>query len=399
MSTFIISNGDLVSAVKKASVSEKNTYELKVAPQVEPNSGKYMASLCTCNGSVQTIAFLLVTSENVTEEVNMIFPSTFSKTVTTLAAYTDADFKIEVNESICSISCGEASIKLDMLPSAVRIEPLDPNTNKFAQVTVETGKLKRAIEIGSSAMSSEEGKMAAVRNAVELAPVTIGGVDQFRVISVDTLGVLAAGAMAEIKQAGGLDDMLNKKTYVLNSVFCRIVNSIHSETVDLFLFDKQVMMRDGNDFYVITPNAASFPEEISAGLYADMPKEYSMSVEQKSLTSALDIVLIGASSIEDNKACLSISNGIVEVRALKRNNRAGVTATDVAGETAIGVNGALLKRAIAHLGTDITISGVNPQTPIFIKNGDPGVAVFAAPCQIEADSDAEKTSGEEEMQE
>lgn len=397
MSTFIISNSELVSAVKKASVSEKNTYELKVAPRVEPNSGKYMASLCTCNGSVQTIAFLLVASEDITEEVDLIFPSSFAKTVTTLAAYTDGDFKIEVEENICNISCGEASLNLDMLPSAVRIEAMDPGKNKFAQITIDTGKLKRAIEIGSSAMSAEEGKMAAVRNAIELAPVNVDGVEKLRVISVDTLGVLAAGAMAEIKQAGGLDDLLDKKAYVLNSVFCRIVNSIHSETVELFLFDKQVMMHDGNDFYIITPNAAAFPKEVSAGLYADMPKEYSMSVEQKSLTSALDIVLIGASSLEDNKACLSISNGGVTVRAMKRDNRAGVAATDVVGETDIGINGAVLKRAIAHLGTSISISGQAPNKPIFIKNGEPGVAVFTAPCKLETDADStEKESSEEE---
>lgn len=398
MSTFIISNNDLVSAVKKASVSEKNTYELTIAPNVEPNSGKYMASLCTCNGSVQTIAFLLVASEGVTDDVDLIFPASFSKTVTTLAAYTDADFKFEVNETICNISCGEASLNLELLPSAVRIEAMDPSKNKFAQVTVETSKLKRAVEIGSSAMSAEEGKMAAVRNAIELAPVKVGGIEKLRVISVDTLGVLATGAMAEIKQAGGLDDMLDKKAFVLNSVFCRIVSSARSETVDLLLFDKQVMLRDGNDFYIITPNAAPFSKEIAAGLYADMPKEYSLCVEQKSLTSALDIVLIGATSLDDNKACLCVSNGTVEVRAMKRNNRAGVAATDVTGEIAIGINGAVLKRAIAHLGTSVTISGMAPDKPIFIKNGDVDVAAFVAPCQLDMEGESEEAETSEEEQ-
>lgn len=396
MSTFIIENRDLVAAVKKASVSEKNTYELKVATNVEPNSGKHMASLCTCNGSVQTIAFLLVASDDVTDEVDMIFPASFSKTVTTLAAYTDDAFKIEVTDNSCSISCGEASINLEMLQTAVRIEPLDPSANKFAQITIETGALKKAIEIGSSAMSSEEGKMAAVRNAIEIAPVKVDGEEKLRVISVDTLGFFAAGAMADIKQAGGLDDMIDKKAFVLNSVFCRIIGSLTSASVDLMLFDKQVMMRDGNDFYIITPNAAPFTKEIFNALYADMPSVYSMSVSRKSLMSALDIALIGASDMEDNKACLHISNGMVAVRAMRRDNRAGVMAEDVSGEMEIGIDGIILKKAIAHLGASISLSGAGPKAPIYIKNGEPGVVVFVAPCRL--DTEGGETSKEEKQE-
>ena len=155
-------------------------------------------------------------------------------------------------------------------------------------------------------------------------------------------------------------------------------------------------MRDGNDFYIITPNAAPFAKEISNALYADMPSEYSMSVSQKSLMSALDIALIGASGMEDNKACLHISNGMVAVRAMKRDNRAGVMAEDVSGEMEIGINGIILKKAIAHLGASISISGAGPKAPIYIKNGEPGVAVFAAPCQL--DEEGGETSKEEKQE-
>jgi len=381
---------ELVTAVKKAAVSEKDTYELRITSRVVPESGKYLATLCTCNGSVQSAICIYVAATEMDETgLDFIFPATFSGTISTLAAFSNEDFKFDVADGICTVICGKAQLSVPLLESAVTIESANPKEQTFAKVTIEAQKLKKAVDIGASTMSTSEGKLAAVHNAIDFAPVTGPEGESIRIISVDSLGISAAGAMAVIKESVGLSEMLDKKVYALNSVFTRIVAGLSAEYVDIMLFDKQVILREWNDFYIIVPNAAPFPATISGALYSHVDESYSVKVEQKKLASALDIAMFGAVAVDERKTVLSISNGGLMVKAMKNGNNAQVECKDAMGDIIIGFDGTYLKKGIAHLGNRVTLSGTLASAPIYLKNDDPGVVVFIAPCSIDEGSSKE----------
>ena len=97
MSTLKIENAALKEAVRKCSVSEKDTITLFVT---EKKSGdKNIAQLKTCNGNMQTSALVLVEIDTKGGET-FIFPSAlFSSSVSTLGTYADDDFELTIPEN------------------------------------------------------------------------------------------------------------------------------------------------------------------------------------------------------------------------------------------------------------------------------------------------------------
>lgn len=392
MSTIIFENKALLAAVKKASVAEKDAYELRVTDRIEPKSGKHFVSLCTCNGSVQSIITTFATVEGVDSSERIVFPASFSQMVNTLAAFSEEDFKIELGDNGCEISCGGASVPLPLLESAVAIAP---ENEKTAKITVEASALKRVVEIGSGVVSSESGGIDAVRNAVELSLISYEGKPAVRIVSANALGHIAAGAIAPVKVATGVDEWLDKRRYALNSVFCKIIAGLGDGEIDIMLFPKQVLVRHGVDFYIVVPNAASYPELVGSSLYSPMKAVFSVTVLQKSLNSAVDIAMLGRKESDGRLVALSISNGVFTVSSVKGRNTAKVSAEDVTGEIVVGVDGRYVKQCAAHLGSSLTLYGTGPNDLLYLKTEEPGVVSFICPCNLDEQKQEEEDAADE----
>lgn len=392
MSTIIFENKALLAAVKKASVAEKDAYELRVSDRIEPKSGKHFVSLCTCNGSVQSIITVFATVEGVDSNERIVFPASFSKMVNTLAAFSEEDFKIELGDNGCDISCGGASVPLPLLESAVAIAP---ENGKTAKITMEASAMKKAVEIGSGVVSSEAGKIDAVRNAVELSLISYEGKPAVRIVSTNSLGHIGAGAIASVKVATGVDEWLDKRRYTLNSVFCKIIAGLGDGEIDIMLFPKQVLVRHGVDFYIVVPNAAIYPEAVSRALYSPTEAAFSVTVSQKSLNSAVDIAMLGRTETDGKKTALSISNGVFTVSSLIGRNTAKVSADEVNGEIVIGVDGIYLKQCAAHLGSSLTLYGTGPNDLLYLKTEEPGVVSFICPCNLDEQKQEEEDAADE----
>ena len=74
---------------------------------------------------------------------------------------------------------------------------------------------------------------------------------------------------------------------------------------------------------------------------------------------------------------------------MKNGNNAQVECKEAMGDIIIGFDGTYLKKGIAHLGNRVTLSGTLASAPIYLKNDDPGVVVFIAPCSIDEGSSKE----------
>lgn len=395
MSKLIFKNNDLLTAVKKAQVAEKDAYEIRVTDRIEPKSGKHFLSLCACNGSVQSIITVLATVDGLSGDTRIVLPASFSGMVTTLSAFSDRDISLNIREGNCLMSCGGGSVDVPLLESAIAIAPADPTTEKPAKATLEAAALKKAVSIGSGAMTSESGRVEAVRNAVDLSLVTYEGKPAVRIISVSGIGSMAAGATAPVKASVGTEELLDKRSYTLNSAFCKIVSGLGDGDIEFMLFSKQVIIRQGTDFYIVVPNAAPFPSTICAALYQVPEMEYRATVSQKAICRAIDVALLGNTSEAERKIALSISNRKLSISSVSRENKADVDAEAVEGEIRIGMSGDFLKKSLSGLGSVVTLAGTNAVSLMFFQTDEPGVAAFVAPCKLD-DEEQEEGSAKEE---
>ena len=203
MSTLKIENAALKEAVRKCSVSEKDTITLFVT---EKKSGdKNIAQLKTCNGNMQTSALVLVEIDTKGGET-FIFPSAlFSSSVSTLGTYADDDFELTIPENggFLSISCGSASVDIPLLSEAISIEMADAKKEKYAYTKFASAALKEAFSIGSVAMDKECHQKAAA-NAVDVAPVSgNNGEKMLRICALNENCSMISVAYAPVLQEKG----------------------------------------------------------------------------------------------------------------------------------------------------------------------------------------------------
>ena len=391
MSTLKIENAALKEAVRKCSVSEKDTITLFVT---EKKSGdKNIAQLKTCNGNMQTSALVLVEIDTKGGET-FIFPSAlFSSSVSTLGTYADDDFELTVTENggFSSISCGSASVDIPLLSEAISIEMADAKKEKYAYTKFSSVALKEAFSIGSVAMDKECCQKAAA-NAVDVAPVSGNdGEKMLRICALNENCSMISVAYVPVLQEKGLDDLLGKREYVLNALFCKIISAIKSDEVEILMFERQVIVRDGLDFYIIVPNAAKYPDVLK--VLQEIQPDYSATVSKDKLTGAINVSLLGKEEKDDLKILLVVDDNKLNVSSISNEgNHADIEAADCSGQIKIGVDGSLLRRAAVRLSDTVIISGNGAKDLIHLKSPNIDGSVNICPVNLQAKDCAENVS-------
>lgn len=260
--TVKIEHAMIKRAVKRAGIAAKDVYVLRITPHKEEKSGNYIASLCTCDSTagIQAVAFLLVSVDGMPDTATeMIFGKDFTETVAAVTAFAPDDaLTLQPDGHTCTVSCGTATVTLPLLAEAALIESVNPKEHAYVQIEADTEKLKHAVEVGSAAMVTTEGKtsMTFYRNSVALQPVKkANGNYALRILSIDTLGIMVSGAQVDILPSTGLDDMIAQNRIVaLNGTAVQsIVLGAAASKISFLFFDKQVIVREVNDFYLLTP--------------------------------------------------------------------------------------------------------------------------------------------------
>lgn len=388
MAKLIIGNSVLTETVRKASVSLKDSFVLKVTAQKDAE-GNNLASLCACDGSTQAnITFLCKCDSD--EAFQVIIGKEFANTVKAVAQYApEQDIVIDVKEGSAQISCGEAKVPLGILADAVEIQPENPQTEKVVLIAAKSEDLKKAVSVGGMAYStSVDGRMEVVKNAISLSFVTDGETNQMQIVT--TNGLFCAGAHCPVSVMQG--EGLAEKSYSLKAtVFTKIASELTADAVQMFLFEKQVIVRENNDFYIIVPNANKFPSVIGTQLFSGIESGFTARVNRKKLAAAIEVAMLNASTQEEaRKTVYSLEGDTLKVHSFNGKSETKMGVANASGAVSIGLNGDYVKSAIAKLGEEVTISGTFADRPVFLNDGTAGVALMLAPFALNQDSSKEE---------
>lgn len=398
MTKLTISNETLVAAVKSAAICMKDTFVLSVSNK-DVGSGLFQGSLGCCNGSTQSSIFIGVKAD---EDAcgEYVFGKEFGQIVQTLAAYDDGNFIIKRKEDgNCTISCGGAAVPVPVLASAAGIQVSDMTGSVVAEL--DAAVFKDAVARGGSSFDANAGgAYEALRNAISIRTENAGEQYFLRFTSSD--GVKASSARAVVKKQAGMENELSLS--VNATVFTKIASVAKSEAVTLYMSNKQLIIQDGYDLYIIVPNAAEFPAGISQLLLTKPEKNYSFKVVKKKLLSSIDVALLGAGTGKSKrKACVSVEDGKLTVQNAGGSCRSKLETTEISGAVQMGLNADKLKSLLAHMGEDILFYGQGAVSPVYISDGVENAMCFLAPASFtdepEEDAGSEETDAEKDASE
>lgn len=381
----IVSNSELMGAIKKASVAVKDTYVVTVTKRKEEMTGKYYASIAACDGVIMSSIAFLVTYDGEIKEQQVILGKELLSTVSTLSQYApEEDITLETGDGKCKICCGGASANVGLLMDALSITSANPKKDECTVITIASNDFKNAVSRGSMAASMEDGKLKMYKNTLFIQPVKVDGdADAFRIITVDSLGTMVAGS--HVKIAGEVKPLIEgKRQIALNkSIFCKVIENLSSQNVQLFIFKNQVIVRDINDIYILIPSTGQCQEKVGSMLFAHLNSNFSFRVNKKKFQAAIDIAMLNGGTIDGkHKVALSLDGGKLLVSSVNKTNHTIVDVENAEGCILIGVNGSYLKNVLSHMGENVILAGGSSTEPIYITDGTEGFNCFIYPCQL-----------------
>lgn len=80
------------------------------------------------------------------------------------------------------------------------------------------------------------------------------------------------------------------------------------------MFERQVIVRDGLDFYIIVPNAAKYPDVLK--ILQEIQPDYSATVSKDKLTGAINVSLLGKEEKDDLKILLVVDDNKLSVSSI-----------------------------------------------------------------------------------
>lgn len=388
MKKLTISNAALVHAVKKASVSVRDTFVLSVLAK-DVGNGARQGSLSCCDGNTQSNIYIpVVADDDACGEY--VFGKEFGQIVQTLSAYDEKDFVIrQKGDGTCTISCGGAVVPIPVRDSATKIQP--KNLKECGAVVIEcaTDLFGCAVMRAGCAYSvTVGGKYEMLRNVMNVSVKKYE--EQYRLLLVSTDGLIASGAYVPISKQRGLEALKEGELSLsLNaSVFTKIASAISGEAVTLYLVEKQVIMQDGYDIYIIVPNATVFPVTVGSMLLADIPKGYEFSVSKKRLLSAMDVALLSVDSGDAGReaVAMTVEDGALTISSRDGGCRSKLDAENITGAVRIGANATYVRKLLAPMGSVVQIYGSNAAAPIYFSDEMQGARCFLAPVQLDQEA-------------
>lgn len=384
MRKFTVGNRDLLKAVEKASVGIKETYIISVTMRPDKEGNKY-ASVQASDGEVQGMASFTVKS-NETEPFKVIVGKEFHSIIKTLSQW-DKDIEMVVEENSAVLKSGTSIVPIALREDGMSIAPCNPkNEPGVISILVDSKELIPAVKKGGFAYQSGNSGAAGTQDAVCIMPVTDGETNYLRFISADSN--MAAGADAKLDNVDAnftaAAKAEQKFAVSLNAIALQeITAKFEAEKTQIFIFPKQVLLKNGNDFYIIRPFEKKFPLVVTGILYSDS-REYKLRVNSRELKTVLDIVMLEGNAKDPIGAKLTLSKeGNMTVSSLSGKNKTDMKAASSEGEVAIAFKAQFLKVAIDKTFSEfVTLSGCGSTAPMYITGDDPKAISVIMPVRI-----------------
>lgn len=353
---------EFIKAIEKASVGVKDTYIISISDK-KASDGRNFASICASNGNTQALVCFMVEAD---KAVSFFVGAELFGVVKALGEFGD-EYEICVTKTVAKITVGSASSPIPLKTEGFSINirnPKDEPTCRFA--TVNREEFVRAIRQGSFAYGGA-GSDSNIANAVAILPYAKDNDSGLCFMSTDAR--LVARSSAKVSQANEFFMKSDNKYVNVDAPAIRAISSkLEGENIVLFIFDKEILVKDGNDYYTIIRYETEFPKVL--GELLDVTEyNYKAVFDVSMLKAALKVATI-MDNKNEKKAVIDIQNGKVTISSILGTNKAEVKADDVEGEINIHINAKHLEMVMADIGSEkLIIYGQGELKPLYMKDG------------------------------
>lgn len=355
-----VNKSEFLKALEKAAViAVKDSYIVSVSDKKATDERNF-ASICVSDGNAMAFICFMVTTD---KPCSFFAGPELLGVVKALGEFGD-EYKIEVGETAVTITVGSASapVLLKSEGTSFGIGNLKDEPDCI-HATVEKDEFVKAVRQGSFAYGGD-GCISGIVNSVAIHPETKE--DEVRLCFLSSDGRLAVRSNVKTKQVNEAFKKAEKLFVNVDAPTIRaIISKLDGENITLFIFKKQILIKDGNDYYAILRYETEFPQSIGEMLNVT-EYNYKIVFESQMLKAALDVATI-AEEREKKIAVIDVHNKKVNITSVLGNNKAEVKAENVEGEVNIHVNAKHLKMVMDNTGAkQLTVYGQGDVRPLFM---------------------------------
>lgn len=347
---------NLRSALKKLKGFTGNTIIMKFMTKVvkDGEADERYLGLAASNGTVQAEVMCTYTGEN-EETKKYIVSAGFADVVETVAVFGDTLY-IEEDGGHLRLECGDAVVSVDLLNDATSLKMTGLKDAEKLHIKVNSKKFEELMLHGGFATGDASVPVSAFRGTVVFVPYEEK--DSIYLRTISCCMAFFAGAITEVEteDAEAFSRHVNagKKTVVSMAPVLALSRRLISESVDIFMTDKQMILRDGIDMYIFTVINGDIPKQIVSMICDKVKRKFVYSLNSDLVKKALTVAgLAGDTSVR-----LIFEDDNLVVSDTKQTSRVCVPVTAVEGEKVERVfNLAYLKLITSSMPAELTVYG------------------------------------------
>ena len=277
-----------------------------------------------------------------------------------------------VKDNSLELSYGDAKIEVGRKDKVTNFAVKSPRKDSHAKFQVETKEWKRVIQQTAFACGSYDptGDKAALNNIL-LLPCIVGDEYGIRTCSANAFCGSSSHCIVKEKDEAFVEMVNAVKGVLLPPAMVKSLTGVlKGDIVTVFIFDNQLMIRDGNDVFAMVLAEGAFPMHLLP-MIDDAEYAYLLKADTAELKVALDIVSVNCTDPNKSAMKLEIGENGVTLFAKETANRAPVKAT-TEGAVEIGLSIKQLKDLINSGITEVnqvTICGKNNTSIIHVRGG------------------------------
>lgn len=273
-------------------------------------TGKYL-TLRASNGTAQATILCLYEGD---ETGTYIVGSKLLETAEILSGFGDEiEITHDENANALRISCGDATVLQEICKDTMSLKR--ESVKEALHLTVKAKDLAELVTRGGFATGDASTSVQLFKGTIVLFPCEEGENAYFRAVSV--CDAFLATALAEV----GVKDMTTftkatteGKTAVVNvTALSALAKRLVSDEVDLFIGNKQVLVRDGLDTYLFNTVDGAVPPQIIEYVTNKVQEEFSCTLEGSTLKKVLQVAALSG----EKKVYLSFAENLLSISANK----------------------------------------------------------------------------------
>ena len=374
---------EIVALVDKVSVSLLDGIFVKILPQ----ETKTFISLSACDRACQTVVMgqcetdvNLLKKDGVT---SFVADRSFVDAVKAVSVTEAEKVEITFSSKKIIVCAGNAQLEAKVRADATELTQCNP-AEALARFKVDSNDLITTVRKGGYTFSLTGCKNVAFNNSIAFVPWMEEENAEIRVLSTNASG--SNIAVRKMFLADGVECIKNafeeKKGWMVNaSYLVKILPYLKGDS-EIFVWEKQIMIRCGNSYFTsVLGGASGFNPIMAEALYKQsMEASYSMIVKQADLKAAIQVASVGVSSIQQEGKVIEIflDGDVLTVTSYGGSSKMTVNCRETSGAIHKAISIDLLKKALSQLtGDDVKISGSNGG--IFVWDNDKNARIIIAP--------------------